>query len=50
MMLVPIRPRSVIDHKPVAVKIVKQEKTGAVDRHVLIVETPKNKAAPPKAK
>ncbi|NYE60943.1 hypothetical protein FHW58_002095 [Duganella sp. 1224] len=49
-MLVPKRPRSVVDHKPVAVQVVKQEKTGAVDKHVLIVETAKNKPAPPKAK
>lgn len=50
MMLAPIRPRSVVDHKPVAVQVVKQEKTGAVDKHVLVVDTPKNKPAPPKAK
>ena len=39
-MLAPMRPRSVHDHRPVAVQVVKQEKTGAVDKHVLIVETP----------
>lgn len=48
-MLVPTRPRSVHDNRPVAVKIVKQEKTGAVDKHVLIVEQPK-KPRPPEAK
>lgn len=49
-MLVPTRPRSVVDHKPVAVQVVKQQKSGAVDKHVLIVETPPNKPAPPKPK
>jgi hypothetical protein len=49
-MLVPKRPRSVYDHRPVAVQVVKQEKSGAVDKHVLIVERPKNKPEPPKAK
>lgn len=49
-MLVPKRPRSVYDHRPVAVQVVKQEKSGAVDKHVLIVERPQNKPAPPKAK
>jgi hypothetical protein len=46
-MLVPKRPRSVYDHRPVAVQVVKQE-NGAVDKHVLIVERPQNKPAPPK--
>lgn len=49
-MLAPQRPRSVHDSKPVAVQIIKQEKSGAVDKHVLIVERPKNKPEPPKAK
>lgn len=49
-MLLPKPPRSVYDHRPVAVQVVKQEKSGAVDKHVLIVERPKNKAVPPKAK
>lgn len=49
-MLVPKRPRSVHDNRPVAVQVVKQEKLGAVDKHVLIVETPKLKPVPPKAK
>lgn len=49
-MLAPKAPRSVYDHRPVAVQVVKQEKTGAVDKHVLIVDKPPNKPAPPKAK
>lgn len=49
-MLVPTRPRSVHDNRPVAVLVVKQEKSGAVDKHTLIVETPKLQPAPPKAK
>lgn len=49
-MLVPSRPRSVHDSRPVAVQVVRQEKTGAVDKHVLIVETGKPKPAAPKAK
>jgi hypothetical protein len=50
IMLVPKRPRSVYDHRPVAVQVVKQEKSGAVDKHVLVVDKPKNKPVPPKAK
>jgi hypothetical protein len=42
-MLAPKRPTSVYDHKPVAVMVVKQQKSGAVDKHVLVVE---NKPAP----
>jgi len=49
-MLVPTAPRSVFDHRPVAVQVVKQEKSGAVDKHVLIVETPKVEPVAPKAK
>ena len=49
-MLAPRRPRSVYDNRPVAVQVVKQEKSGAVDKHVLIVETPKLKPVPPKTK
>ncbi|WP_195763633.1 hypothetical protein [Duganella guangzhouensis] len=49
-MLVPKRPRSVYDHRPVAVQVVKQEKSGAVDKHVLIVDKPTNKPEQPKAK
>ncbi|MFS2007696.1 hypothetical protein ACEN9F_29215 [Duganella sp. CT11-25] len=49
-MLAPKAPRSVYDHRPVAVQVVKQEKTGAVDKHLLIVETAKPKPAAPKAK
>ncbi|OEZ57733.1 hypothetical protein [Duganella sp. HH105] len=50
-MLAPMRPRSVHDNRPVAVQVVKQEKkSGAVDKHVLIVETPKLKPEPPKTK
>ncbi len=50
MMLAPKPPRSVVDHKPVAVQVVKQEKTGAVDKHVLVIDAPKNKPPPPEAK
>jgi hypothetical protein len=49
-MLAPKAPRSVHDHRPVAVQVVKQEKTGAVDKHVLIVDHPAKKPAPPRAK
>jgi hypothetical protein len=49
-MLAPTAPRSVFDHRPVAVQVVKQQKTGAVDKHVLIVDQPQNKPATPKAK
>ena len=47
-MLAPKAPRSMYDHKPVAVKIVKQEKSGAVDKHVLIVDQPKKPSEPEK--
>jgi hypothetical protein len=43
-MLAPKPPRSVYDHKPVAVKIVKQEKSGAVNKHVLVVDQPRKPA------
>lgn len=49
-MLAPKPPRSVHDTKPVAVQIVKQQKSGAVDKHVLIVDTKQIKPEPPKAK
>lgn len=49
-MLVPVRPKSVHDSRPVAVLVVKQEKTGAVDKHVLVVETPKTELAGPSPK
>ena len=49
-MLVPKPPKSVHDNRPVAVQVVKQEKSGAVDKHLLIVETPKPEPVPPKAK
>ena len=49
-MLAPKPPRSVYDHKPVAVKIVKQEKSGAVNKHVLVVDQPKNQVEPPQVK
>jgi hypothetical protein len=49
-MLAPKAPRPVYDHRPVAVQVVKQEKSGAVDKHVLIVERLQNKPEPPKAK
>ncbi len=49
-MLAPKAPRSVYDDRPVAVQVVKQEKSGAVDKHVLVVDTVKPKPAAPKAK
>jgi hypothetical protein len=51
-MLAPKAPRPVFDHRPVAVQVVKQEQSGALDKHVLIVDTapPARKPAPPKAK
>jgi hypothetical protein len=49
-MLVPKAPRSVYDHRPVAVQVVKQQKSGAVDKHVLVVDSIQPKPAPPKAK
>jgi hypothetical protein len=49
-MLVPKPPKSVHDNRPVAVMVVKQEKSGAVDKHVVIVETPKRELAAPKPK
>lgn len=49
-MFTPRPPRSVQDNRPVAVMVVKQEKSGAVDKHVLIVETPKIEPVAPKAK
>lgn len=49
-MLAPKPPRSVHDTRPVAVQVVKEEKSGAVDKHVLVIDQPKNKAEPPKAK
>ncbi len=42
-MLAPKAPRSVYDHRPVAVQVVKQQESGAVDKYVLIVEEPKKK-------
>ena len=44
-MLFPRHPKPVGDNRPVAVKIIKQEHNGAVDKHVLVV----NKPAPPPA-
>ena len=44
-MLVPKPPRSVVSSKPVAVQVVQQEKSGAVDKHVLIVSTTGKPAA-----
>jgi hypothetical protein len=38
----------VYDNKPVAVQVVKQEKSGAVDKHVLVVGKPQAKTAPHK--
>ncbi|MBV7535997.1 hypothetical protein KW842_09490 [Duganella sp. sic0402] len=49
-MLAPKAPRSVHDHRPVAVQVVKQQKSGAVDKHVLIVDEPRKPQQPPKAK
>lgn len=49
-MLAPKAPRSVHDNRPVAVQVVKQQKSGAVDKHVLIVENNKDKPEPPKEK
>lgn len=49
-MLAPKAPRSVHDNRPVAVQVVKQQKSGAVDKHVLIVEANKSTPEPPKAK
>jgi hypothetical protein len=49
-MLVPKPPKSVHDNRPVAVLVVKQEKSGAVDKHVVIVDTPKPEPAVPKPK
>jgi hypothetical protein len=49
-MFFPKPPRSVQDNRPVAVMVVKQQKSGAVDKHVLIVETPAIKPEAPKAK
>jgi hypothetical protein len=54
-MLAPKRPTSVYDHRPVAVMVVKQQKTGAVDKHVLVVESkpgpaPDRLPAPPRPK
>jgi hypothetical protein len=42
-MLFPNHPKSVVDNRPVAVKVVKQEHSGALDKHVLVVD----KLAPP---
>lgn len=49
-MLVPRHPRPIHDGRAVVVQVVKQEKSGAVDKHVLIVNQPKDKPAPPKPK
>jgi len=39
-MLAPKRPVSVFDHRPVAVQVVQQQNSGAVDQHVLVVDMP----------
>lgn len=44
-MLFPRHPQPVVSQRPVAVKIIQQEKSGALDKHVLVVEQPK--PAPP---
>ena len=49
-MLAPKPPRSVYDNRPVAVQVVKQQQSGAVNKHVLIADVKKTKAEPPKAK
>ena len=48
-MLFPRHPKPVGDNRPVAVKIIKHEQgqSGAVDRHVLVVNQPAPPAAPP---
>jgi hypothetical protein len=48
-MLAPRPPRSVHDSRPVAVQVVKQENSGAVDKHVLIIDDRKKKLEPPAA-
>jgi hypothetical protein len=48
-MLAPKPPRSVVSTKPNVVQVVQQENSGAVDKHVLIVETAKHKPALPDA-
>ena len=45
-MLFPKHPKAVVDNRPVAVKIVRQEHTGAVNPHVLVIDKP---APPPPA-
>ncbi len=49
-MLFPKHPKSVVDHRPVAVKIVRQEHSGALDKHVLVVDKPAPTAPAPKPK
>lgn len=49
-MLAPTPPRSVYDTKPVAVQVVKQHKSGAVNQHVIVVDARTVSVAPPKAK
>ncbi|WP_432382691.1 hypothetical protein [Duganella sp. P38] len=46
-MLAPKAPRSVHDNRPVAVQVVKQQKSGAVDKHVLVVDDVRKKDVPP---
>lgn len=47
-MLFPRHPQPVGDNRPVAVKIIKQEQgqSGAVDRHVLVVDQPRSLLCP----
>lgn len=45
-MLAPKAPRSVHDNRPVAVLVVKQQKSGAVDKHLLIVDEPRKTQEP----
>ncbi|KQQ45786.1 hypothetical protein ASF61_19200 [Duganella sp. Leaf126] len=42
-MLFPRHPKPVGDHRPVAVQIIRQERAGAVNKHVLVIDRP----APP---
>ncbi|WP_202412879.1 hypothetical protein [Duganella lactea] len=45
-MLAPKAPRAVHDNRPVAVLVVKQQKSGAVDKHLLIVDASRKTRQP----
>lgn len=49
-MLFPKHPKPVVDNRSVAVKIVKQEHSGALDKHVLVVDKPAPPAPVPQSK